>query len=64
MSARHASARAGRISDPLGVFMGWLWALGTAAGFLCLGVLVGDDLDGQAAIGPALASPDYAPAAA
>lgn len=64
MSARHASARLRRLSDPVGFFLSLLWAIGTATGFTCLGMLVGAGLDSPRANGPALTIPDAAPEAA
>ncbi|MEU7164997.1 hypothetical protein AB0A70_10185 [Streptomyces morookaense] len=65
MSARHAyAARSPRSSDPLGLVLSWLWALGTLIGFVCLGAIVGNGLDGHGDTGPALAVPDAAHPAA
>ncbi len=58
MNARHASAVVPLRCDPLGRVLGWLWALGMAAGFSCLGFLISDSLDGQDAAGPAHSVPD------
>ncbi|WP_116213960.1 hypothetical protein [Streptomyces olivoreticuli] len=64
MSARHAhAAHSPRSSDPLGLVLGWLWALGTLVGFVCLGAIVGNGLGDRGDTGPALAVPDSAPPA-
>lgn len=60
MSARHAIPRPEcGVADPVGLVLGCVWALGTAAGFTCLGVLVGDSthVRGQVVV---LSSPDSA----
>lgn len=61
MNVRHATARVTRRADPLGRALGWLWALGMAAGFSCLGFLISDSLDAQDTAGAALSAPDSPP---
>ncbi|MDH2389633.1 MULTISPECIES: hypothetical protein [Streptomyces] len=59
MSARHARPRA-TTSDPLGLFLSWLWAAGTVAGFVSVAAAVDSELGDQDAIGPTLTVPDAA----
>lgn len=63
MNARHAGHRA-TSSDPLGVFLSWLWALGTAAGLACVAAAAASDLGDQRAAGPTLITPDAGTTAA
>lgn len=51
MSTRQAGDRA-TSSDPLG--LSWLWALGTAAGLVCVAAAADSDLGDQRAAGPTL----------
>lgn len=62
MSARHANDHASR--DPFGLLLGWIWALGTALGFVCLAVSVDRGLGDQEAARSALTTPDAATPAA
>lgn len=62
MNGRYADRSRPRPCDPLGFALNLLWAIGTAAGFLCLGILGSDHVDGPLAHGPALTNPDEAPA--
>ncbi|MFF1306825.1 hypothetical protein [Streptomyces sp. NPDC058307] len=64
MSARHASGLRCRSSDPIGFVLSLLWAIGTASGFVCLGMLADNHLNEPLANGPALTTPDAAPEAA
>ncbi|MFE1839214.1 hypothetical protein [Streptomyces sviceus] len=61
MSGRYASRIRPRPSDPVGFVLNLLWAVGTAAGFVCLGLLAGNHVDEPLAHDPALTNPDVAP---
>jgi hypothetical protein len=52
-----------RLVDPLGTFLTWAWALGSAGGLVLLGVLVHDQLDHEPGGLPplALSAPDTFP---
>jgi hypothetical protein len=63
VSARHAGHGA-TSSDPLGLFLSWLWALGTAAGLVCVAAAAESDLGDQRAAGPTLTTPDAGTTAA
>ncbi|MFI0980427.1 hypothetical protein ACH4SP_25910 [Streptomyces sp. NPDC021093] len=53
----------GRLADPVGTVLTWMWAVGSVSGVVGLGVLVGDELSrtGTDLAGPALTAPDTAP---
>lgn len=53
------------ITDPLGAALGWLWVLGTLAGFGGLTAVLSHDLDEDHTLaGSALSAPDTGPPAA
>ncbi|MBT2478511.1 hypothetical protein [Streptomyces sp. ISL-94] len=57
MSAGHAAHRRATARDPFGVFLSWIWALGTVAGFAALAATGTAELGRHDAM-PALAAPD------
>ncbi len=57
MSPRHAT-RGSVDRDPVGAFLGWLWALGMVAGFVSVAAAVDNGLADRGAHGPALTMPD------
>ncbi|KUF15543.1 hypothetical protein [Streptomyces silvensis] len=63
MNARHAPAHPAA-GDPLGLVLSWLWALGTALGFVCLATSVDSEFGDQDTARPALTAPDAADSAA
>ena len=62
MNGRFAYRLRPRPSDPLGFALNLLWAVGTTAGFVCLGMLASNHVDDTLAHSPALTKPDAAPA--
>ncbi|MFE5540758.1 hypothetical protein ACFQ78_34175 [Streptomyces sp. NPDC056519] len=57
MTARHAAQRGAAAGDPVGRFLGWIWALGTAAGFATLATTTTAEL-GHHDVRSATAIPD------
>ncbi|WP_434594263.1 hypothetical protein [Streptomyces sp. A5-4] len=57
MNPRHAT-HSPSTRDPLGIVLGWLWALGMAAGFISLAATVDSALADRGAHAPTLTMPD------